>query len=150
MQIADVMERWSDARLTLQAGGGNRCPARAVLPPATAWSGLIGLGNIGAAVADVLLQDGLTVWGYDVDTAALSGAAAKGLRAAARRGRWPKTRRSSSWPCRSQKWSGRSCSAADGVAQADNPGLLIVDTTSGYPDDTRQFGERLASARACA
>ena len=31
------------------------------------------------------------------------------------------------------------------MAQADNPGLLIVDTTSGYPDDTRQFGQRLAT-----
>mgnify|MGYP003385755338 CR=1 FL=1 len=144
MQIADVMERWADARITLQPA--DETDARHTnLAAGDCVVGLIGLGNIGSAVADVLLQDGLTVWGYDVDTAALSGATAKGLRAAASPRQVAENAHIVILALPQSKVVGEVLFGERGIAEADNPGLLIVDTTSGYPDDTRAFGERLAT-----
>lgn len=92
MQIADVMERWSDARLSFNPAEASDA-RRAGLASSDCVVGLIGLGNIGAAVADVLLQDGLEVWGYDVDSAALAGAAARACRQPARRAKWRRRHR---------------------------------------------------------
>ncbi len=144
MQIADVMERWSDARLTLQPMDESDA-RRASLAAGDCVVGLIGLGNIGAAVADILLQDGLTVWGYDVDADVLSAAAAKGLRAATSPRQVAENAQVVILALPQSKVVGEVLFGADGVAQADTPGLLIVDTTSGYPDDTRQFGQQLAA-----
>ena len=55
--------------------------------------GLIGLGNIGAAVADVLLQDGLEVWGYDVDSRRWPARRPRACRRPARRAKWRRRRR---------------------------------------------------------
>lgn len=144
MQIADVMERWSDARVTLTPvdEGDAR---RSSLAAGDAVVGLIGLGNIGAAVADVLLQDGVTVWGYDVDAAAVSALAAKGLYAATSPRQVAEQAQILILALPQSKVVGEVLFGPDGVAAADRPGLLVVDTTSGYPDDTCGFGARLAT-----
>ena len=144
MQIADVMERWSDARLSFSPA--DESDARRVsLASGDCVVGLIGLGNIGAAVADVLLQDGLQVWGYDVDPAVLAALAAKGLHAGGSPREVAQKAQVVILALPQSKVVGAVLFGADGVAQADNPGLLVVDTTSGYPDDTREFGRRLAA-----
>ncbi len=144
MQIADVMERWSDARLSFQPAEASDA-RRAGLASSDCVVGLIGLGNIGAAMADVLLQDGLEVWGYDVDAAALAAAAAKGLQGAGSPREVAQKAQVIILALPQSKVVGAVLFGADGVAEADKPGLLIVDTTSGYPDDTRRFGQRLAA-----
>ena len=144
MQIADVMERWADARLALQPVD-EADARRSDLGASDGVVGLIGLGNIGAAVADILLADGLTVWGYDVDAAALSAAATKGLQAATSPREVAEHAQILILALPQSKVVGEVLFGKDGVAEADRPGLLIVDTTSGYPDDTRGFGARLAA-----
>jgi 3-hydroxyisobutyrate dehydrogenase len=144
LQIADVMERWADVRLDLQPVD-EADARRSDLGASDCVVGLIGLGNIGAAMADVLLQDGLAVWGYDVDAAALSAAAAKGLRAATSPRQVAEQAQILILALPQSKVVGEVLFGQNGVAAADRPGLLVVDTTSGYPDDTRGFGARLAA-----
>lgn len=144
LQIADVMERWADVRLDLQPVD-EADARRSDLGASDCVVGLIGLGNIGAAMADVLLQDGLAVWGYDVDAAALSAAAAKGLRPATSPRQVAEQAQILILALPQSKVVGEVLFGQNGVAAADRPGLLVVDTTSGYPDDTRGFGARLAA-----
>ena len=144
MQIADVMERWADARLTLRPVD-EADARRSDLGASDCVVGLIGLGNIGAAVADILLADGLAVWGYDVDATVVSAAAGKGMRAAMSPREVAEHAQILILALPQSKVVGEVLFGKDGVAEADRPGLLVVDTTSGYPDDTRGFGERLAA-----
>lgn len=146
LRIADVMERWSDSRLTFRQA--DQSDARRVsLAASDCVVGLIGLGNIGAAVSDILLQDGLEVWGYDADPAVLSQVAAKGLHAAGSPREVAEKSQVVILALPQSKVVRAVLFGDDGVAQADNPGLLVVDTTSGYPHDTREFGLQLAARR---
>ncbi|WP_372718039.1 NAD(P)-dependent oxidoreductase [Immundisolibacter sp.] len=145
MQIANVMEAWADVKLELRPREAT--DARPAVDPTTARQtvGIIGLGNIGAAISNILVQDGLEVYGYDLDPARMAQAAGQGMR-----------------PCASPTEVAATCRLLilalpqssvveqvlfgdDGVAAADNRGLLVIDTTSGYPEQTREFAARLSA-----
>jgi len=80
-----------------------------------------------------------------VDAAALSTAASKGLRAATSPREVAEHAQILILALPQSKVVGEVLFGKNGVAEADRLGLLVVDTTSGYPDDTRAFGAQLAA-----
>ncbi|MEC9341919.1 MAG: NAD(P)-dependent oxidoreductase [Pseudomonadota bacterium] len=146
MKIADVMERWADARLTFHPGDETDA-RRETFASNDCVVGLIGLGNIGEAVNDIFQQDGVEVWGYDIDPDALARAAARGLHATGSPREVAQHAQVVILALPQSKVVREVLFGEGGVAEADNPGLLVVDTTSGYPDETRGFGALLAERR---
>jgi 3-hydroxyisobutyrate dehydrogenase len=107
--------------------------------------GVIGLGHLGGAIAEVLTADG-TVHGYDIDAARCREAAAHGVVVEASSAA---VARASDIVLLSLPQSDAVeavCCNPDGIIASGKRGLLIVDTTSGYPNATQAIGTRLAAA----
>lgn len=106
--------------------------------------GLIGLGLVGQALAGRLLAHGHAVAGYDVSPAACDAARELGAtvldcpRAVARAARLVLLSLPDSDVVETVLWG------PDGIAEACTPGSIILDTTTGRPEDAVANHDRLA------
>ena len=109
--------------------------------------GVIGLGSLGSSMCRILLQDGFSVLGYDIDPERISAMVDEGVE--------PRTSAAAvasdcaivllSLP--DSRASEVVCLGSDGILAADNPNLLVIETTSGYPDATLAIAAELAKQR---
>ena len=102
--------------------------------------GLLGVGLLGTALAERLLGAGFGVFGFDADPAACDRIRDLGGRSAA-------TAQQVVRECRrtifSLPDSDIVASVLDEIGSALQPGDVIIDTTTGAPDQIQSFGERL-------
>lgn len=108
--------------------------------------GLVGLGLMGTAMSENLASSGYTVVGYDIDGDRLAEHCARG-------GDYAHSPAEISERCAivllSLPNSGivrEVCLGSRGVATASNPAQLIVDTTTGSPEDCVRVAQALASS----
>ncbi|MBL4621667.1 MAG: NAD(P)-dependent oxidoreductase, partial [Immundisolibacteraceae bacterium] len=145
LQIADVMETWSgvtldfDHKVSLETD--NDQPVDSITKV-----GIIGLGNIGEELCKILIKDGLDVYGHDVDGDKIERMAAIGVKTPGSVKAIAEVTGLLILALPQSAVVEHVLFDDDGAAAADNPGLLIVDTTSGYPDQTREFAQRLAGS----
>jgi 3-hydroxyisobutyrate dehydrogenase-like beta-hydroxyacid dehydrogenase len=103
--------------------------------------GIIGLGLLGGALAQRLLDSGRALIGYDIDPARLDAFRAMG-------GQPADSAAAVSEVCDTVLLSLPTTDVVEAViAQVDahlRPGLIIIDTTTGEPERTARLGERLA------
>lgn len=107
--------------------------------------GVVGLGNLGGTIAKLLCEDG-TVHGYDVDPDRCRAAAADGVVIESSPAM---VARNSDVVLLSLPQSDiveQVCAGPDGIIASGKRGLLVIDTTSGYPTTTREIGARLEAA----
>lgn len=108
--------------------------------------GVIGLGSLGSNMARLLASDGYTVHAHDLDparNAAIAQAGATPCESAAA------VARESELVLLSLPQSEAVAAAAlgaGGLREGAQPGLLVVDTTSGYPERTKAIAAELAQA----
>ena len=106
--------------------------------------GLIGLGQMGAAMCRTLLRTGWKVVAWDLLAAAVEAAVASGAEAAsdpasvAARASLVVTSLPDSPAVRAVAFGHQ------GIAQAAHPGLLIIDTSTTSPAEARALGDELA------
>ncbi|WP_372720404.1 NAD(P)-dependent oxidoreductase [Immundisolibacter sp.] len=109
--------------------------------------GVIGLGSLGANMARLLAADGYAVHAYDLDAERTAAAAlAPGVTAhgSARAVAAASTLVLLSLP---QSEAVRAaCLGAEGIVEGAARGLLVVDTTSGYPEHSKDIAAQLAVA----
>jgi len=144
MQLADVLETWSGVSLDFdhKVEIGDLDPAKA---ESIQQVGIIGLGNIGEEICKILIKDGLEVFGHDIDAEKMQRMADIGVKIP---GTSKAVAESAGLVILALPQSAvvePVLFEADGVASANNPGLLVIDTTSGYPDQTREFAKQLAA-----
>ena len=107
--------------------------------------GVIGLGLMGRAIASRLIQAGFEVIGYDLEENARNNAASLGVnvqvdaRSIAVKARMIILSLLTSDNRRDLLWGAQS------LANALQPGTVILDTTTGRPEDIEQDSRRLAS-----
>ncbi|MFP5463679.1 MAG: NAD(P)-dependent oxidoreductase [Gammaproteobacteria bacterium] len=109
--------------------------------------GVIGLGSLGANMARLLAEDGYAVHAFDLDGARTANAAEhagvtghNSARAVAE---------NSSLVLLSLPQSeavAAACLGPGGIIEGASRGLLVVDTTSGYPERTKEIAAELAAA----
>ncbi|MFZ5491080.1 MAG: NAD(P)-dependent oxidoreductase [Pseudomonadota bacterium] len=109
--------------------------------------GVIGLGSLGANMARLLAEDGYAVHAFDLDAARTAAAAehagvtghnsARAVAAAS-------TLVLLSLP--QSEAVAAACLEPGGLIEGAARGLLVVDTTSGYPDRTKEIAAQLAGA----
>lgn len=143
MQLADVLETWAGVKLDFdhQVMIGDLEPDEA---EPIQRVGIIGLGNIGEEICKILIKDGLEVIGHDIDAEKTQRMADLGVIIP---GTAKAVAESAGLVILALPQSAvveEVLFGADGVAEASNPGLLVIDTTSGYPDQTREFAAQLA------
>lgn len=145
MQLADVLETWAGVKLDFDhkviIGDLESVEAEA---EAIHRVGIIGLGNIGEEICKILIKDGLEVIGHDIDAEKTRRMADLGVIIP---GTAKAVAESAGLVILALPQSAvveQVLFGADGVAAASNPGLLVIDTTSGYPDQTREFAAQLA------
>ncbi|RLA09883.1 MAG: hypothetical protein DRQ54_01270 [Gammaproteobacteria bacterium] len=144
MQIADVLETWSGVLLDFdhKVKIGDLEPAEM---ESIQQVGIIGLGNIGEEICKILIKDGLEVFGHDIDAEKIQRMTDIGVKIP---GTAKAVAESAGLVILALPQSAvveQVLFETDGVASANNPGLLVIDTTSGYPDQTREFADRLAT-----
>ncbi len=98
--------------------------------------GLIGIGLLGSALAERLSAGGYTVVGYDVQPGRGTAGSAAEVAAACRR------------VLLSLPNSKIAAAVLDGIEPHLRPGALIIDTTTGAPDDAARFAGRLKARGA--
>ncbi len=108
--------------------------------------GVIGLGSLGANMAQLLAQDGYAVHAFDLDGARTANAAEhagvtghNSARAVAE----ASTLVLLSLP--QSEAVAAACIGPGGLLEGAAEGLLVVDTTSGYPDRSKDIAARLAT-----
>lgn len=110
--------------------------------------GVIGLGSLGGAMCRLLMGDGYEIFGHDIDPERGAALAGDGVTLC-------DTPAQLAAQCdlvvlslpQSQAVEAV-CLGNDGIARSARPGLLVVDTTSGYPDATRRIATTLAEGGA--
>ncbi len=145
MQLATVLETWSGVELDFdhQVIIGDLEASESELIQQV---GIIGLGNIGEEICKILIKDGLEVIGHDIDPEKNQRMADLGVKIP---GSARAVAESSGLVILALPQSAvveQVLFGAEGVAEATNPGLLVIDTTSGYPDQTRAFAKQLAAS----
>ncbi len=104
--------------------------------------GLIGTGLLGSAMASRWLAHGMSVIGYDRDPAALASAAQQGLHPASSAS---EVARQATVIVLSLPHSGISATVLDEIESGLAAGALIIDTTTGSPQEMAAFAARLAA-----
>ena len=109
--------------------------------------GVIGLGSLGANMARLLAEDGYAVHAFDLDSARTAAAAEQ----AGVTGH--NSARAVAEKCDLVLLSlpqseavAAACLEPGGLVEGARRGLLVVDTTSGYPERTKEIAARLAEA----
>ncbi len=106
--------------------------------------GMIGLGSLGGAMARRLVSLGWAVHGYDTDSARLSAAVAAGVEAAASPAAVAAACDRVILSLPDSDAVEAVCLGQTGLIHAARAQLLVVDTTSGYPMQTRAVASALA------
>ena len=145
LQIADVMETWSGVKLDFDHRVSLETESNQPVESITKV-GIIGLGNIGEELCKILMKDGLDVYGHDVDGDKIERMAAIGVKTPGSVKAIAEVAGLLILALPQSAVVEQVLFNENGAAAASNPGLLIVDTTSGYPDQTREFAQRLADA----
>lgn len=108
--------------------------------------GVIGLGSLGANMARLLAGDGYTVHAFDLDPERNAAVREHGVTPCANAA---EVARASDLVLLSLPQSEAVAAAAldaGGLREGAQPGLLVVDTTSGYPERTKAIAAELAQA----
>ena len=109
--------------------------------------GVIGLGSLGANMARLLAEDGYAVHAFDLDparTAAAAGQPGVTGHNSARAVAENCTLVLLSLP--QSEAVASACLDPDGIIDGARDGLLVIDTTSGYPERSRDIAAQLAQA----
>lgn len=143
MAIADMLESWSGIELDfdhkVEIGDLNPAEVEQIQQV-----GIIGLGNIGEEICKILIEDGLEVFGHDIDPEKMQRMADIGVHTPGSSKAVVEAAGLVILALPQSAVVEQVLFEPGGVASANNPGLLVVDTTSGYPDQTREFAARLA------
>ena len=105
--------------------------------------GVVGLGSLGGAMARRLASLGWTVHGYDLDAERLDATADTGVVAAPSPATLAATCDVVLLSLPDSDAVQRACLGDEGLLHGARAGLLIVDTTSGYPLQTRAIASQL-------
>lgn len=108
--------------------------------------GLIGLGLMGRAIAARLLKDGFTAIGYDLDSKASDMAAAMGVQVEPDARSVAQSARRIIFCLFSSENRGELLWGAQSLAETLSPGTVILDTTTGRPEDIEEDARRMAAA----
>jgi 3-hydroxyisobutyrate dehydrogenase len=107
--------------------------------------GVVGLGQLGGTIAKVLTEDG-TVHGCDLDPARCKLAAASGVVIEASPAAVAKASDVVLLSLPESDAVAKVCTGPDGILSSGKRGLLIIDTTSGYPSATLETAAKLKAA----
>lgn len=107
--------------------------------------GVIGLGQLGGTIAKVLTEDG-TVHGFDLDPARCAIAAAGGVVIESSAAAVAKASDVVLLSLPESDAVAKVCCGPDGIISSGRRGLLIIDTTSGYPTATLETAAQLKAA----
>lgn len=109
--------------------------------------GIIGLGSLGSNMARLLAQDGYVVHVHDLDPARTAAAAATPGVTGHNSSRLVAQHSGLVLLSLPQSEAvAAACLGPGGIIEGAAPGLLVVDTTSGYPDRTKDIAAQLAAA----
>ena len=108
--------------------------------------GVIGLGSIGGSIARCLVEDGLQVVGFDLDPGMQENARQKGVTIADSAAAVAQQTGILLLSLPDSDAVEQACVGTHGILTAGTNNLLVIDATSGYPQQTRKIGEQLAQA----
>ena len=106
---------------------------------------MIGLGQLGGTMAKVLTEDG-TVHGYDLDPKRCEIAAANGVAIEVSSAAVAAVSDVVLLSLPESEHVARACAGPAGIIGSGKRGLLVIDTTSGYPTATREVAAQLEAA----
>ncbi|MBV1961102.1 MAG: NAD(P)-dependent oxidoreductase [Immundisolibacteraceae bacterium] len=107
--------------------------------------GIIGLGALGTSMCRLLVEDGFEVHGHDIDSSRADNLAAQGVTIQPSAKAIAETADVVVLSLPNSESSKAVCTGPGGICEADKPGLLVIDTTSGYPDTTKEIAAALAN-----
>jgi 3-hydroxyisobutyrate dehydrogenase len=107
--------------------------------------GVVGLGNLGGTIAKLLTEDG-TVHGYDPDPERCRVAAAGGVIIEPSPAALARNSDIVLLSLPQSDIVDAVCTGPEGIIASGKRGLLVVDTTSGYPATTIEVGAKLEAA----
>ena len=105
--------------------------------------GIVGLGLMGTAMSQKLMQEGHRVWGFDIDQSRLDALAENG---GAPAGSAAEAAEDAQFVIISLLYSQvvrETCLGDGGIASVARDGLIIIDTSTASPDDSEKLGEDL-------
>lgn len=108
--------------------------------------GVIGLGSLGGNMCRLLREDGYQVHGYDIDPERREAIRDSGTQPAESAAALARAVDQVVLSLPQSDAVEAACLGADGVLEGGRDGLLVIDTTSGYPDRTRHIAARLHEA----
>ncbi len=106
--------------------------------------GIIGIGALGAGMAGVLVADGRAVHGFDIDPKRMAAAVARGIIAEASPKAVADKAEAVILSLPQSDVVSAVCLGPNGVIETSNPGVLVIDTTSGLPSKTIEIAGKLA------
>ena len=107
--------------------------------------GIIGLGALGASMCRLLIEDGFEVHGNDLDSSRAANLAAEGVTIQSSAKAVTEAVDVVVLSLPNSESSKAVCMGSGGICEANKPGLLVIDTTSGYPDTTTEIAAALAA-----
>lgn len=141
--VIGVMENWANVKLVMSpATRDDSLTDQGSHGLAGFKVGVVGLGHVGEAVARLLKQDGLDVHGYDLDPARREVAAGFGVRVCDSPKAVADQVQLLLFSLPQSDVVREVCFGPGGVHLSTNK-PLIVDLTSGYPDDSREIAAEL-------
>ena len=105
--------------------------------------GIVGLGLMGTAMSQKLMQEGHRVWGFDIDQSRLDALAENG---GAPAGSAAEAAEDAQFVIISLLYSHvvrETCLGDGGIASVARDGLIIIDTSTASPDDSEKLGKDL-------
>jgi 3-hydroxyisobutyrate dehydrogenase-like beta-hydroxyacid dehydrogenase len=105
--------------------------------------GLVGVGLMGSAMSEQLIDAGYEVQGFDIDTKRLNDLEERGGKAAASPGAATEGARAVILSLMTSDVIREVCFGTEGIVEAKSPDILVIDTSTSRPEDSAANAEKL-------